>query len=112
MYGVYYYSVVTRAHTHTHTRAHNLRQLALCNLWQPAPASFFDLQQDYRRHVWDIDIVDQPSHSLLYPTTPMITARVIITLSANTARNECNVSRGSIPPIHIQMQIGRGNRWL
>ena len=53
MYGVYDYGVVT--HTHTH----NLWQLAPWNSWQPAPGSFFYLQQDYRRHVWDIDIVEQ-----------------------------------------------------
>ena len=46
MYGVYDYGV--EAHTH--------------NLWQLAPASFFYLQQDYRRHVWDINVVDQPTY--------------------------------------------------
>ena len=55
MYGVYDYVLVThtctraRARTHKHT------------LWQLAPASLFYLQQDYYRHVWDTDIVDQPT---------------------------------------------------
>ena len=67
MYGIYDYGVVThthartRTHTHTHARARarTYARTDTHNLWQPAPTSLFYLQQDYPRHVWDIDIVDQ-----------------------------------------------------
>ena len=59
MYGVYDYGVVT--HTHTHARAHNLWKLAPWFCDNLPQRHFFNLQQDYRRHVWDIDIVDQPT---------------------------------------------------
>ena len=39
-------------------------QLALWNLGQPAPASFFYLQQAHSHHVWDIYVVDQPTYSV------------------------------------------------
>ena len=46
--------VVTHTHPHTHTHTHTTCD----NL----PREIYDnLQQDYRRHVWSIDIVDQPT---------------------------------------------------
>ena len=57
----YFIATHARTHTPTHTHTHNWRQLAPWNLWQPAPASFFYLQQDYHCHVWDINIADQPT---------------------------------------------------
>ena len=39
-------------------------QLALWNLGQRAPASFFYLQQAHGHHVWDIYIVDLPTYSV------------------------------------------------
>ena len=60
MYDVYDYGVVTHTHTHTRARARatcdNLPREIYDNLTQ---RHFFYLQPDYRRHVSDIDIVDQ-----------------------------------------------------
>ena len=58
MYGVYDYGVIIHTRARARPSWDNLPREICDNLPQ---RHFFYLQQDYRRHVWDIDIVDQPT---------------------------------------------------